>query len=148
MSKPPRRPDSSERTPTVRPTGAVTTQTVVAAWQGPLPAPNDLAAYDRVVPGAAERIIGMAETQGAHRRAIETRPAEAAIRAQHLGLWLGFVVTMTAIGGGIYLVSLGANLSGVATIMIALGGLVSAFIFGRERMRRERAIKRAGIAQA
>ena len=36
-------------------------------YSGPLPRPDDLAKYDQIVPGAAERIIKMAEAEMLHR---------------------------------------------------------------------------------
>lgn len=46
-----------------------------AAWfesfSGPLPPPKHLAEYERILPGAAERIFRMAEDQATHRRSLE-----------------------------------------------------------------------------
>src|SRR5258705_11795241 len=39
------------------------TQTI---YQGPLPPPENFAAYEHVLPGAADRILKMAENQAAH----------------------------------------------------------------------------------
>jgi len=38
---------------------------------GPLPPPSLLSQYDKVVPGAAEGIIAMAENQSKHRQELE-----------------------------------------------------------------------------
>ncbi|EFV01877.1 hypothetical protein HMP0721_1271 [Pseudoramibacter alactolyticus ATCC 23263] len=54
---------------------AIVTTTYVR--MGPLPALEELEAYDRVVPGSAERIIAMAEEQSKHRRAKEMIKAKA-----------------------------------------------------------------------
>ncbi len=47
--------------------------------QGPIPAPEDLAAYEKLYPGSAERIIAMAERQQAHRFDLEVRQVDARI---------------------------------------------------------------------
>ena len=44
--------------------------TSVETFQGPIPPPNVLEAYERLVPGAAERILKMAENQAAHRQIV------------------------------------------------------------------------------
>jgi hypothetical protein len=44
---------------------------VVASCEGPIPAPSILRSYDEIVPGAAERIIAMAEREQEHRHAWE-----------------------------------------------------------------------------
>ena len=42
-------------------------------FQGPLPPPAILEHYDRIVPGAAARILVMAENQSKHRQVLERR---------------------------------------------------------------------------
>lgn len=41
------------------------------AYSGPLPTPEMLAAYGEAIPGAAERILSMAEDEQAHRQAMD-----------------------------------------------------------------------------
>lgn len=43
------------------------------AWHGPLPPPESLKQYDVIVPGAAERILSMAEKEMEHRHQRENR---------------------------------------------------------------------------
>ena len=42
------------------------TRQVLASYQGPLPPPDYLSAYNRAVPDAADRIIKMAECEQSH----------------------------------------------------------------------------------
>ena len=42
-----------------------------SSFSGPLPPPQILEKYESIVPGSADRIIGMAEKQSEHRRSIE-----------------------------------------------------------------------------
>ena len=53
----------------------------VESFAGPLPPPATLAAYNAIVPDAAERILKMAEAQALHRHQLEAT----AIRAQMRG---------------------------------------------------------------
>ena len=62
----------------------------------------------------------MAETQHEHRLAIEKNSINSNIAAQKLGTILGFVIAMTAILGGIFLVYVGKETSGLASIITAL----------------------------
>jgi len=91
------------------------------SWQGPLPPPEQLAEYNAVHPGFAERIIRMAEQEGEHLRAREMLETEAYlqqcemevfkakedVRLQHKGQTFAFIF---AIGAG------------VATYMLAMAG--------------------------
>ena len=65
-----------------------------AAWSAPLPPPSDLAGYESIVPGSAERIIAMAEL--ALRGPIENtaKLTEAEIDASKRGL--SFAIKLTA----------------------------------------------------
>jgi uncharacterized membrane protein len=46
-------------------------------FQGPLPQSGDFAAYERTLPGAADRILKMAENQASHRQTLERRALSA-----------------------------------------------------------------------
>ncbi|MFQ7172706.1 MAG: DUF2335 domain-containing protein [Thomasclavelia ramosa] len=41
------------------------------SYSGPIPHPSDFEQYERVLPGAADRILTMAENQSAHRQTLE-----------------------------------------------------------------------------
>jgi len=89
--------------------------------QGPLPAPEDLQRYNDLLPGAAERIIKMAEAEQMHRHEQESRAmgAEVVVRetfqvtereriagvmsSDKRGQYLGAAVSVLAIVGAIYL---------------------------------------------
>jgi len=64
---------------------------------GPLPMPQQLRQYDDIVPGAAERIIRMAEGQGAHRQRLEVQDQ----RLQGRGLTFAFIIAMSGVVGGL-----------------------------------------------
>ena len=56
-----------------------------ASWQGPLPPPAQLAQFNEVVPGCAERIIRMAEQEGEHSREVQMRAVKATVIGQYIG---------------------------------------------------------------
>lgn len=66
---------------------------VQVAWQGPLPPPEQLGEYERIVPGAAMRILAMAETaiSGPIRNTAKLTDAE--IEASKRGLSFAIVLT-------------------------------------------------------
>jgi uncharacterized membrane protein len=98
--------------------------TSASAFAGPLPPPDLLAKYERAHPGLADRIVAMAEAEGEHRRALQQR----AIRLSELGLAAAFVIAMTALGGGIYLVHEGSSREGMGSILLAISSLVLVFL--------------------
>ena len=56
-----------------------------SSYSGPLPAPEDFAKYDSVLPGAAERILKMAEENSVHRRQMERRIIYSGTRQSSIG---------------------------------------------------------------
>ena len=111
------------------------------SYSGPLPPPEALQKYDQILPGAADRIIRMAESQHEHRQKLEKTVVESNAFSQKVGLILGFVVAMTAIVGGIWLAREGKSWSGVTAIIAALAALVGVFVYGKIEQRRELAEK-------
>ena len=118
-------------------------QTVVSArtasWSGPIPDPTSLAAYQKLVPDAPERILVMAEEEQRFRHEqmqrdhdSENRTKEVDVRCYHDGIrrgqFLAFIVIMSCIFGTIFCVKSGAN--GVAAVLAGAGfaGIAAQFI--------------------
>ena len=118
-------------------TTAVRYQAVERSFSGPLPPPEALARYDAVVAGSAERIIRMAENQNAHRLALEKTVVTANVAAQKNGVMFGFIIAMTAILGGIYLVATGKPATGLAAILSSLAALVGVFVYGKMAQKKD-----------
>jgi len=111
-------------------------------FSGPLPPPEMLAQYDDVTPGAGDRIIAMAEAQSAHRRAVETKGAEAqvedfkAARAEaRLGQVFAFIIAVFGILAGACVIhhgtTGGAQIAGCVIGGVPLATIVTTFICGK-----------------
>lgn len=61
-------------------------------FSGPIPPPNIIAGYENVIPGAADRIIQMAERQSLHRQEVELMEANAESRDSLLGIIFAFAL--------------------------------------------------------
>ena len=83
------------------------------SFRGPLPPPEMLDEYEKVLPGAAERIFKMAETEQGHRVSWERKALKAVTRGQ----WFGFTIAIVAI-----LISAGLAVEGYTTMAIVLAG--------------------------
>jgi uncharacterized membrane protein len=104
---------------------------------GPLPPPEILVKYNDALPNAAERIVAMAESQLKHRQALEDKVVDSNCKAQQRGPIYGFIVCMSAIAGGIYLIHTGKDASGLAAIVTALASLAIVFIYGKAKQQKE-----------
>jgi uncharacterized membrane protein len=119
-----------------------------AYFRGPLPPPSVVEHFERIRPGAAERILVMAEEQQRVRHQLEERALVGALRAEATGQWLAaFIVTLT-VGLGSWLVSSGHDATGLATILAPLGAVVAAFLNAQQAQAREREQKRAELERA
>ncbi|MCH8169100.1 MAG: DUF2335 domain-containing protein [Proteobacteria bacterium] len=77
-------------------------------WSGALPRPEDLAKYNAIVPGAAERILAMAEKEQEHRIALEQQIVPANATAGKHGQWLGAGISLLALLSAAFTAVMGA----------------------------------------
>jgi len=114
-------------------------------FSGPLPPPEILAKYNDAIPGGAERIMAMAESQSQHRQTLEKDVIAAGIRAQKAGSILGFLICMAALASGTFLIYTGRSAEGLVPIIGALGGLVAVFVYGKQQQKKDLAQKAGAI---
>src|SRR5437016_10685078 len=117
------------------------------SFSGPPPPREVLAKYNQAMPGLAERIISMAEQQGRHRQEIEKTVINSNAFVQKVGPFLGFIVAMTAVIGGIVLILKGKDGYGLAAIITALASLAGVFIYGKKQQRKNLDEKAQDLAQ-
>jgi uncharacterized membrane protein len=139
-------PQASEIHPTSRrqPDGSVVA--IGASFQqfaGPLPHPDTLAAYEETLPGAADRILAMAERQAEHRQAMESKVIDSNCRSQERGPILGFSLALVVAGLGGFLSYSGQEISGLVAMLVPLASIVAVFITGKLSGRKELKAKRS-----
>ena len=120
----------------------------VEAYSGPLPSPEMLARYNAAFQQCPERIVAMAEKQALHRQEIEKIFAQTAVKNEARGQIFGFIIALSAIAGGTFLIAIGKDVIGLIAIISALASLVWVFIYGKRRQGRELAEKNIGETQA
>ena len=106
-------------------------------FSGPLPPPEDLERYDKVIPGAAERIISMAEEEMKHRHVNEDIMTKNVIRTTYLSMSFAFLSVL--IMSGLVFYSLYKGYSTVAG-SIAVGSIATVagvFLFKSKRKHKE-----------
>ena len=109
-----------------------------ATWSGPLPPPPVLKQYDDLVPGAAERMVRITESQAEHRIRMESAVILGDARRSAAGLIFAFILSLLIISLGAYAVIWGNPWVGVAVIGINIAGLAGVFVYGTNSRRRER----------
>jgi uncharacterized membrane protein len=105
------------------------------------PSPEELAQYDVILPGAADRLLKTYESQVDHRQYLEKKVVESGIGARSAGLAAGFVVAIAFLAASVYLIATGKEVAGTIIGTVDLVALVSVFVLGRSMQRAERAEK-------
>ena len=114
-------------------------------WQSPLPPPEILRQYDTVQAGTAERIIRMIEGQALHRQQLEAQVIAADVQHAHLGLWLGCVVSVSALAAAVGCAALGHGVSAAIIGGADIVALAGVFIYGSHSRRSERERRQAAF---
>lgn len=115
------------------------------SFSGPLPHPAILRAFDDVVPGAAERIIKMAEEQAAHRKALERKVIESDVNRSMWGQILGFCIAIVGLVVSAVIAVFGSALAGSVIGVGTLASLVGVFMYGA-RTRKEERLEKASAS--
>lgn len=125
------------------PQSVVKQQQQIASYHfsGPLPPSTELARYEETLPGAADRILKMAEGQSQHRQNLEGRVIGSDIKRADRGQIYGFILSALITAGSFYLITIGKDVMGISAIvgtLITLGGV---FIYGTISRKKERETK-------
>lgn len=107
-------------------------------FSGPLPPPNVLEYYEKILPGSAERILKMAEEQSRHRRSLEEKVINSDISNSKHGLLFGFFIGIVAFSTTILLAYFGYPISGVIVGLGYITSLVGVFVYGSKSRKQER----------
>lgn len=75
-------------------------QIMTAYHEGPLPVPEELARYDEILPGAAERIMAIAESQLRHRQELEKQALQAQVQNSRNGQLCATVTAVSTVIAG------------------------------------------------
>lgn len=119
-----------------------------ASFSGPLPPPQILEDYNRIVPGSANRIIAMAERQADHRRRLESQVISSDITNSRIGLICGLFIGLSGLVAATVIAIYGNPQAGVGMGLVTLASLVSVFVYGSRLRVKERQEKweRSGMA--
>ncbi|MCY4256138.1 MAG: DUF2335 domain-containing protein [Gammaproteobacteria bacterium] len=120
---------------------------VAEQYAGPLPHPNHLKQFEAVHPGAADRIIRMAEQQLAHRQEVESRVVRSSLKLEAKGQWFAFGITLAIVGGGFYVISQGYSIGGLVPMIGAIATLAGLFIYGKRKNQKNQSGSADGIGQ-
>lgn len=117
-------------------------------WQGPLPSPEHLERFNRVVSGSAERLIRMAEKQQDHRMGLEKKVSSSQTRQSALGQIFALVICLAILGVGAFAISKGFPAAGATIVTGTIVGMAYVFITGKREEQVSRRNKRQAIEES
>lgn len=106
-------------------------------FSGPIPPASELLKYEQVLPGAAERIMSMAERQSIHRQKMEDKMLDANIKSEKRGQFFGFTIFITVMLFGFVLLIFDKKIEGLVSILVSIASVIGLFIYSREDGKRE-----------
>lgn len=99
-------------------------------YSAPLPPPNLLSQYDKVIPNGAERIFNSFEEQTKHRQKLESKLIESQVKRAERGQILGFILAILALCIAGVLIFFDHNLAGTLFGSVTVISLVGYFVTG------------------
>lgn len=106
------------------------TEVTASAYMGPLPPAEAFEKYEAVCPGAADRIISMAERQAAHRQAIEKKVVDSSSFNSEAGIMSALVLAIAVLVGGVICILQDHDWAGAVIVGIDIVGLCGVFVYG------------------
>lgn len=107
-------------------------------YSGPIPPPEALARYEEIQPGAADRILKMAEKQQGHRMALETKAIGGQVDQSKRGQLFGFILVFVCIAVAVFFaVYFGMTAFAVTFLCVTMVSVVGLFVTGKFSMRKD-----------
>ena len=124
-------PGTDSEASALRTRAAVQVRTTTESYSGPLPPAAELAAYDQVHPGSANRIVVMAEQYAAHIQGLETTAFTLEGASRRRGQWLGAAVVGAVLGTCLISLDLGYEVFAIALGTGTIVSLAVVFVLGK-----------------
>ena len=112
-------------------------RTEASFYRAPVPPPQTLEGYERIVEGAAKQILDQARDQTNHRMGLENRALDASIANSKRGQWFGFIIALAVVGVGAGAVLTGAGAIGLGLILPGLAALVGVFVYSQRQQQQQ-----------
>jgi uncharacterized membrane protein len=130
-------PEKAERNIALRAI-SIFSQVTHSTYSGPLPPPQIFKEYNDILPGAADRILRMAEIQAAHRQSLERHSVWSGSNRAYLGLFFGFIISVIITVGAIHLLNTGRDVTGFGLLLTAAVGFVGLYLKVVQNVENER----------
>ena len=101
-----------------------------ASFRGPLPPPALFSHYDKTLPGSADRILKMAETEQSHRHGWEVSLLDAQRSDVRRGQWMGFGLGIAGLVVAVIRALIGHSYVAMFSVVTVIAGITAAIVKG------------------
>jgi len=98
---------------------------------GPIPSPETLEQYGKIINDAPERILTMAEKQSSHRMELEKTAVKSQLRQSERGQLIAGAISVLLIGVGAWSAHIGQQVVSSTIFGVTIVGLVTVFAVGK-----------------
>ncbi len=102
------------------------------SYNGPLPAPEDFQQYEQVLPGAADRILSMAEKQLSHRTDLEKSIVKENFKQSSAGQIIGGILALFCIVASFFLGIEGHDILAGVIASTTVIGVITVFVLNKK----------------
>lgn len=100
------------------------------SYRGPMPSPEYMAQYDKIVPGCARMIVDEFKANSQHSRAMDLMGMNGMIRRDTRAQWMAFVLMLAGLWATWKLASTDHEKTAIAVATALVGSVVVAFLTG------------------
>ncbi len=102
-------------------------------FSGPVPTPDVIERYEKIYPGAAKMIFEKWDSQVNHRHHIEKSVVWTDNVKSILGVVFGFIIDLSSVGGGLYLILNQVVALGLVVLSLGLGMVIFSVLVSRKK---------------
>ena len=107
-------------------------------YSGPIPPPRALAEYEQIQPGAADRILKMAEKQQEHRMQLEKKAIYGQVEQGNRGQIFGFIIVFVCVAVAVFFAVRYEMLNFAATFLsVTMVVLIGLFLNGKSEIKKD-----------
>jgi uncharacterized membrane protein len=110
-----------------------TSMTSFASYSGPIPPPNFLLEYEKMVPGIAKRFLEEPHVESEHRRALQKMMAQEQVKLANRGQKMAFLLAGSCTLGAFGAIFLGYSLEGLGALVASITTFAYIFCYVKRR---------------
>jgi len=107
--------------------------TAYASYSGPIPPPNFLVEYERMVPGIAKRLLNEPHLEAEHRRTLEKMMAEKQFKLANRGQKMAFALASLCVIGAFGTIFFGYSFEGLGALLVSIAVFAGIFYSAKKK---------------